>query len=122
MPTSTFPLWWHKDIIVAILNAARDGRSYQELNSLIMEMSGRNRPPRLRAWVMQWKHRPSDRPQARLAQVIAAYDPPTSAENAALLEVEAALTVHRSLCECGNTKDHPEDLSCRPCAALEAAN
>ena len=119
MPTSTFPMWWSRDTIVEILNAARDGASYQDLDGIAQKASCSHRPPKLRDWVRGWKDRPSDRPQARLAAAIAAYDPPSSQESAAMRVVEAALALHRALCECGNPKDAPDDLCCRACAVLE---
>ena len=121
MPTSTFPMWWDGDTIVALLNAARGGASYADLDAIAMERSGSQRSPKLRAWVNEWKDRPSYRPQARLAQAIAAYDPPSSRESAAMKLVEWALATHRAVCECGNGKDDPGDLVCRACALLEGA-
>ena len=112
MPTSTFPMWWNKDTIVALLNAARGGASYQELDEIIRKSFGGNWGGKFRAWVMAWKDRPSDRPQARLAAAIAAYDPPASRESAAMDE------------GCGERPDHPpvavrvrqhQGLPGRPC-------
>ena len=119
MPTSTFPLWWDRDTIVRLLNDARDGASYQELDVVAQERSGSSRAPKLSQWVRAWKDRPSDRPQARLAQAIAAYDPPGSRESAAMHMVESALKMHRTICECGQEKDEPDDECCRACAVLE---
>ena len=121
MPTSTFPMWWSRDTIVKLLNAARDGESYQELDAIAQKASGSSRPPKLGEWVRGWKDRPTDRPQARLAEALANYDPPSSQETAAMRVVEAALRIHREVCECGGTKDDPGDETCRACAVLEAA-
>ena len=121
MPTSTFPMWWSRDTIVELLNAARDGASYQELDVIAQKASGSSRPPKLREWVRSWKDRPQDRPQARLAAAIAAYGPPSSQESAAMRLVERALAIHRAICECGGTKDDPDDACCRACAVLEAS-
>ena len=66
-----------------------------------------------------WKGRASDRPQARLAAAIAAYDPPGSQENLAMRVVESALALHRAMCECGNTKNHPDDPTCAACVVFE---
>ena len=122
MPTSTFPLWWTRDNIVALLNAARDGASYQELDQIIRDSLGGNWRGKLRNWVMAWKDRPTDQPQARLAAMVHAYDPPASREKKAMQMVEEAIAIHRSACECGSTKDHPDDLTCRACAVLEGAD
>ena len=119
MPTSTFPMWWHRDTIVELLNAARNGASYQDLDGIAQKRSGNNRPPKLRAWVSSWKDRPSDRPQARLAAAIAGYDPPSSTESVAMRVVESALALHLAMCECGNPKDDPGDPGCRACVVLE---
>ena len=121
MPTSTFPLWWSLDNIVQLLNAARDGASYQELDGIIADNLGGAWRGRMRAWVMAWKDRPTDRPQARLAAFIVSYNPPPSREAAALRLVENALAIHRQLCECGEAKDHADDLTCRPCSVLQAS-
>ena len=118
MPTSTFPLWWSHETIVAVLNAARDGASYQEMDAMLQERSGSTRAPKLRAWVMAWKERPSDRPQARLAAAVASYDPPGSRESTAMRMVESALALHRATCECGAPKDDPGDQCCVACVTI----
>ena len=119
MPTSTFPAWWNRDTIVELLNAARDGASYQDLDEIAQGRSGRARTGGLRAWVKMWQDRPSDRPQARLAAAIAVYDPPSSREGLAMRMVESALAQHRAMCECGNTKNHPDDPTCAACVLFE---
>ena len=121
MPTSTFPMWWSCDTIVALLNAARDGASYKELDGIAQAASGSSRPPKLREWIRDWKDRPTDRPQARLAAALADYEPPSSQESAAMRVVEAALAEHRTTCDCGQAKDDPDDECCRACAVLEAS-
>ena len=121
MPTSTFPLWWDHDTIVQILNAARDGASYQDLDAIAQERTGSNRAPKLSVWVRGWKDRPTDRPQARLAATIASYSPPASRETTQMKVVESALLIHRALCECGERKDDPGDQCCRGCLLLETA-
>ena len=120
MPTSTFPLWWKMETIFQLLNAAREGASYQELDEITR--NGTAGPGKFRAWVRFWRNRPQDRPQARLAAFIHSYDPPSSRESAAMLLVERAIAMHRELCECGIRKDDPDDPSCRSCALLEFAH
>ena len=115
MPTSTFPLWWNHETIVELLNAARDGASYQEMDGIAKKRSGSPRSGGLRSWVMQWKDRPSDRPQARLAAAIASYDPPGTREALAMLLVEKALALHHATCDCGALKDDPGDQCCVAC-------
>ena len=122
MPTSTFPLWWNRETIVALLNAARNGASYQELDETIRASLNETWRGKLRAWVMSWKDRPTDRPQARLAAAIHDYSPPSSRESTAMRMVDEALAFHWALCECGNNKDHPDDPVCRACAVLEGAD
>ena len=113
MPTSTFPRWWNQDTILQLLNAARDGASYRDLDGITNQGSGRVRSGQLRAWVRYWQGHSSDRPQARLAAAIAAYGPPSSRESAAMRVVESALALHRVMCECGQTKDDPGDAVLR---------
>ena len=119
MATSTFPLWWDEKTIVQLLNAARDGCSFQDLDEIVRIHTGSSRLGKLSSWVRAWKDRPQDRPQARLAAAIAAYDPPSSRESVAMTMVESALALHRASCECGILKDDPDDPCCRACALLE---
>ena len=122
MPTSTFPRWWSEETILELLNAAREGSPYQDLDEIVRQRTGSSRLGKLRAWVMAWKDQPQDRPQARLASAIAAYDPPSSRESSAMNMVESALALHRASCECGSRKDDPDDPMCRNCSLLEYAD
>ena len=118
MPTSTFPLWWSHETIIELLNAAREGASYQDMDAIAKEGSGRPGSVRtggLRSWVRMWKDRPSDRPQARLAAAIASYDPPSTRESLAMRVVERALALHHATCDCGKLKDDPADECCVAC-------
>ena len=123
MPTSTFPLWWKtEETMLAVLDAARGGASYQELDALIGQHTGSRRAGNLRAWVNSWRERPSDRPQARIAKLIASYGPPATTEKSKMMLVDRVLSKHLSQCECGAVKDHPDDVSCRECLTMELAS
>ena len=119
MPTSTFPAWWKEHVLLEISDAARGGASYHELAEVAMRGAGSNSPPKVRAWVKYWKDQPSDRPQARFAQLIDSYDPPMSNESSAMSMVRRVIKQHLSTCECGRTKDDPDNASCRECALID---
>ena len=122
MSTSTFPGWWKESVLFELSGAARSGASYRELADIAMQGAGSNSPPKIRAWVKYWKDQPSDRPQARFAQLIHSYDPPLSKESSAMNMVRRVIKQHLSTCECGRPKDDPDDECCRECNMIEGVH
>ena len=117
------PAWWEHETLAAILHSAKTGGTYLEVADRVGNpvLNGRT----LSSWLLRQRGRPTC---AAFAKFTAEYDKlhvhrtSVTSEQGIAAELEAALGLALSLCDCGAVKEVYSDGACVECLRLESAS
>ena len=102
-----------------MLRLAASGASYKDIDNHVQDRMNSTSSPNIGKWVKRWVNQSPDRPQTLFARALDAYSPASSPEKTSMDMVRRLLAQHRSQCECGRKKEHPDDPVCLECARME---
>ena len=116
------PAWWEHETLAAILHSARTGGTYDEVAGRVGSPAVTGKA--LSSWLQRQRHTPGCNAYAKFT---AEYDKlhvnrtSVTSEQAIAAELETALGLVLSLCDCGAVKEVYSDDACVECLRLESA-
>ena len=116
------PFWWERDIIAAILHSAKAGGTHSEIAERVghAKLTGKA----LARWLNAQRSKPGCEAYATFTKEfdrVYVNRTSVSAEQDIAAELEAALGMMLSLCDCGAVKEVYSDEACVECLRLDGA-